>query len=80
MKKKVILGAFILMASFASAQTKVRSTSIGIDLGGLVSLVYDDVSTLGLKIISGERSESIKVIMKEDIIIGLVLSIISSMN
>lgn len=49
MKKKVILGAFILMASLGSAQTKVSSTSIGIDLGGLVSLVYDDVSILGLK-------------------------------
>jgi len=49
MKKSVIVGAFVLMASFASAQTKVSSTSIGINLGGLVSLVYDDASVLGLK-------------------------------
>lgn len=49
MKKSVIVGAFVWMASFAHAQTKVSSTSIGINLGGLVSLVYDDASVLGLK-------------------------------
>lgn len=49
MKKKIVIGAFLLMTSFASAQSKVSSTSIGINLGGLVSLVYDDTSALGLK-------------------------------
>ncbi|MBB1139115.1 hypothetical protein [Myroides sp. WP-1] len=48
MKKKIIIGAFICITSYASAQTKVSSTSIGVNLGGLVSLVYDDASVLGL--------------------------------
>ncbi|MGG5507995.1 MULTISPECIES: hypothetical protein [unclassified Myroides] len=49
MKKKIIIGVFICITSFATAQTKVSSTSIGVNLGGLVSLVYDDASVLGLK-------------------------------
>ena len=49
MKKSIIVGAFACMVSFANAQTKVNSTSIGVNLGGLVSLVYDDASVLGLK-------------------------------
>ncbi|MDM1499540.1 hypothetical protein [Myroides odoratimimus] len=48
MKKKVIIGAFLILASWAQAQTKVSSTSIGVNLGGVVSLVYDDVSALNL--------------------------------
>ncbi|WP_158964032.1 hypothetical protein [Myroides fluvii] len=49
MKKNLIVGAFALMTSLVSAQTKISSTSIGVNLGGLVSLVYDDASVLGLK-------------------------------
>ncbi|SEJ24371.1 hypothetical protein SAMN04488018_1198 [Myroides marinus] len=48
MKKRVLIGAFALIASFANAQSRVSSTSIGINLGGLVSVVYDDTSALGL--------------------------------
>lgn len=49
MKKKVLIGAFVLLASYANAQSRVSNTSIGINLGGLVSVVYDDTSLLGLK-------------------------------
>lgn len=48
MKKRVLIGAFALIASFANAQSRVSSTSIGINFGGLVSVVYDDTSALGL--------------------------------
>ncbi|MCC9043654.1 hypothetical protein LNQ81_13330 [Myroides sp. M-43] len=49
MKRKIVIGAFLLFASFANAQSRVSSTSIGINLGGLVSVVYDDSTLLGLK-------------------------------
>ncbi|WP_353161911.1 hypothetical protein [Myroides odoratus] len=49
MKKSIIVGAFVLITSLASAQTKISSTSIGVNLGGVVSLVYDDASVLGLR-------------------------------
>jgi len=49
MKKSIIVGAFALITSLASAQTKISSTSIGVNLGGVVSLVYDDASVLGLR-------------------------------
>lgn len=49
MKKKLVVAAFVMIASFANAQVKVKNTSFGLNLGGAVSVFFEDSTVLALK-------------------------------
>ncbi|MDR0230091.1 MAG: hypothetical protein LBI72_13675 [Flavobacteriaceae bacterium] len=48
MKKSLIVAAFAMFASLGNAQVSSRSTSFGLNLGGAVSVFFEDSTVLGL--------------------------------
>ncbi|MHC5200900.1 hypothetical protein [Myroides sp. LJL119] len=48
MKNSFFAIVFFFVAAFASAQVKTSSTSLGLNLGGVVSVFFEDNSDIGL--------------------------------
>ncbi|MDR2223180.1 MAG: hypothetical protein LBE34_10630 [Flavobacteriaceae bacterium] len=60
MKKSLVIAAFAVFVGVSHAQVSSRSTSFGLNLGGAVSVFFEDNTTLGLNNTQYKRIDDCK--------------------